>query len=300
MNEIPVDALADFIARHVVLLLLCFAMLTLIATAALWRLVECYGGALWRIAARAWDWLRSNSLPQRLRSIPVLRGFMTHALSVVSYLGMHAVLSFSVAFAAVVGFFEITDEIGLGEDLAQFDTALSTALSRHVSTDLLRLMAVITHLGDRNFLMAIAVIATVVLIIKGHRTMALAWVVATASGGLLNTALKAIFERTRPIHDHGIVTADGWSFPSGHASGAVIIYGLLGYLVVRLMPRAWHLPVTIVTAALIVFVGFSRAVLQVHYFSDVIAGYVSAAAWCALSIGGIEAIRRRNGAAAAG
>jgi hypothetical protein len=108
----------------------------------------------------------------------------------------------------------------------------------------------------------------------------------------LNTALKAIFERTRPIHDHGIVIADGWSFPSGHASGAVIVYGLLGYLVIRLMPRPWHLPVTILTVALVVFVGFSRAVLQVHYFSDVIAGYASAAAWCALSIGGLEAIRR--------
>ena len=298
MNDIPVDALADFIARHVILLLLCFALLTLAATAALWRLVESYGGALWRMAARAWEWLRNNSLTQRLRSVPVIRGLFTHALTVVSYLGVHAVLSFVVAFAAVVGFFEIADEIGLGEDLAQFDTALAASLARHVSADLLRVMAVITHLGDRAFLIAIAVITVVVLLIKGHRTMALAWAVAAASGGLLNTALKAIFERTRPIHDHGIVVADGWSFPSGHASGAVIVYGLLGYLVIRLMPRPWHLPVTILTVALIVFVGFSRAVLQVHYFSDVIAGYASAAAWCALSIGGLEAIRRRNGAGA--
>jgi undecaprenyl-diphosphatase len=297
VKDIPIDALADFIARHVFTLLLCFAVLMLVATACLWRLVECYGGTLWNVASRAWDGLRNNSLARRVRAVPAFHGFLTRALSVASYLGIYALLSFSVALAAVVGFFAIADETSLDEDLASFDTALSEALARHVSDDLLRTMAWITHLGDRNFLMAIAVVAVVILVVKGHRTLALAWALAAASGGLLNVALKAIFERTRPIHDHGIITADGWSFPSGHASGAVIVYGLLGYLVIRLMPRTWHLPVTIVTVALIVFVGFSRAVLQVHYFSDVIAGYASAAAWCALSIGGMEAIRRRGNTA---
>jgi undecaprenyl-diphosphatase len=63
---------------------------------------------------------------------------------------------------------------------------------------------------------------------------------------------------------------------------------------VRHTPRAWHLPVALVGIALIVFVGSSRVVLQVHYLSDVLAGYASAAAWVAIWVAGLETARMRQ------
>jgi undecaprenyl-diphosphatase len=111
----------------------------------------------------------------------------------------------------------------------------------------------------------------------------------------LNWLLKSIFERARPVHEHGVLTADGWSFPSGHASGSMLVYGLLGYLIIRHTPRVWHLPVALLSVLLIVFVGFSRVLLQVHYLSDVLAGYSSAVAWGALCVAGLETARWRAG-----
>jgi undecaprenyl-diphosphatase len=74
----------------------------------------------------------------------------------------------------------------------------------------------------------------------------------------------------------------------------MLVYGLLGYLIVRHAPRAWHVPVALVSVALIVFVGSSRVLLQVHYLSDVLAGYASGAAWVALCIAGLEVVRQRD------
>jgi undecaprenyl-diphosphatase len=74
----------------------------------------------------------------------------------------------------------------------------------------------------------------------------------------------------------------------------MLVYGLLGYLIVSHAPRAWHFPVALASVALIVFVGSSRVLLQVHYLSDVIAGYASGAAWVALCISGLEMIRWRE------
>jgi undecaprenyl-diphosphatase len=52
--------------------------------------------------------------------------------------------------------------------------------------------------------------------------------------------------------------------------------------------------VTLAGAALIVFVGSSRALLQVHYLSDIIAGYACGAVWVGGCIAALEAMRWRG------
>jgi len=204
-------------------------------------------------------------------------------------------MSMAVAIIACLGFVEIADEIGADEDLGQFDAALSGALSLHASDDQLRFFATLTDLGDKRFLIPLSAAIGLLLMFRRRWFLAAAWVVATAAGGLVNTALKAIFERSRPEFLHGFAAADGWSFPSGHSSGSFIVYGLLAYLIVLQSESRWHLPVAALAMSLIVCVGFSRVILQVHYFSDVLGGYAFGAAWVAAWIAGLEAFRRRQG-----
>jgi membrane-associated phospholipid phosphatase len=288
------ETAADFLARHAVAVLSAIAVIALLLTFVLWRLIERFGTRLWQYASRGWDALRVSPFAQRLRRVPGLGFALTRTLTATRYLGLYALASFAVALGALGGFFELADEIGVDEDLARFDAELATALSRQLSTEVLSATAMITHLGDSEFLVALGTLVTLVLLIKRRVVLALAWAIATSAGALLNLLLKSIFERTRPIHDHGVVVADGWSFPSGHAAGAMLVYGLLAYVLIRHTERSWHLPIAIVAVALIVFVGSSRVLLQVHYLSDVLAGYLSAAAWGLLCVAGLEAVRWRE------
>lgn len=154
------------------------------------------------------------------------------------------------------------------------DNALAAGLQAQAPTAVLQLFAALTHMGDTWVLTALTAVVAAALWLRQHRLLATGWLVAMAGNGALTQVLKNLFERVRPEHLHGIAQADGFSFPSGHSSASMAAYSMLAYLATRLLPRPWHAPAVVVAGVLIVTVGWSRAVLQVHYASDVLAGWL--------------------------
>jgi undecaprenyl-diphosphatase len=188
-------------------------------------------------------------------------------------------------------FASIAGEIGPGEELVRLDQAFSDAIGQSISTGTRAVFAAVTHLGDPTTLTALGIAVAIALVVRGERWLALGWVIAIAGNAVLNPILKRAFERARPLHEHGPALADGWSFPSGHASGSVVVYGMLAYVAIRTLPTAWHLPAVLLASAMAFTIGCSRVFIQVHFASDVAAGFASGSAWLALCIGGIELIR---------
>lgn len=119
--------------------------------------------------------------------------------------------------------------------------------------------------------------------------------VALLAGGS-NQLLKLIFGRQRPEEQGMLVSAGGYSFPSGHAMMAAAVYGLLIWAVWR---TAWPLcRKTGITAALLVWIaliGLSRVYLGVHYTSDVLAGFGGGMAVLAVSLLAFRFFPRQKG-----
>lgn len=204
----------------------------------------------------------------------------------------------ALGFALIVGssmlFAEIADALDDGEEtLGLLDERLTAAVRATVGTATLQAFALVTRLGDPEVLVGVAVVVAGLLLWRGRRWLTVAWLAALGGNALLNPTLKGVFERVRPLHEHGIATASGWSFPSGHSSGAVVTYGMLAYVALRVLPGRWHLPVLLGAAALAFAIGCSRIFLQVHYASDVLAGFASGTCWLAVCIASVEALRRR-------
>lgn len=172
------------------------------------------------------------------------------------------------------------------------DDAVTMALRDQADTAVLQGFAMLTHLGDTWVLTALTLAVAGALWRQRRRLLATGWLVAMAGNGALTKILKNVFERVRPEHLHGIAQADGYSFPSGHSSASMVAYAMLAYLATRLLPRAWHLPAVVAAGMLIFTTGWSRVVLQVHYPSDVLAGWLLGATWMVCTVVVMESVSR--------
>ena len=96
----------------------------------------------------------------------------------------------------------------------------------------------------------------------------------TVSIYVINNLAKLIFLRPRPTNLQ-LIKENGYSYPSGHAMIAAAFYGFIIYLVCsRINNKYFKLFITIILIILILSIGFSRIYLGVHYFSDIIGGYL--------------------------
>ncbi|WP_395055857.1 phosphatase PAP2 family protein [Polaromonas sp.] len=256
-------ALVSTLGAHALLLFAALLALLLPLTAALWWLAQRY------------------ALPRE-----------TSPLSPGVYLLIRLAAGFVVLVGGATLFAGIAEELGDGERAGQLDQLFSDAVREHTAAWAVQAFAWITRLGDTATLSLVCVVVAAALLLRSQRWLALAWLLAVGGNALLNTTLKAVFARTRPLHEGGLIQAEGWSFPSGHSSGSVVLYGMLAYVLIRSLPPAlaWRasLPLVLLAAAIAFSVGCSRIFLQVHFATDVLAGFASGAAWLAICVASIE------------
>jgi len=146
-------------------------------------------------------------------------------------------------------------------------------------------MLFFTTIGEVWVLGPLIAVAAYALTQYGRWIDAAGLVLASVGEGLLNLLLKNIFERTRPDLFNGPIHLTTYSFPSGHAMGSIVVYGMLAFVGARLTKQPLLRYAIVLVAALIVFfVGLSRVYFGVHYPTDVIGGYLAGAIWLAISI----------------
>lgn len=202
----------------------------------------------------------------------------------------------ALAALALWGFAEIADEV-LEKETQAFDTTILEAIARLHTPLLDNMMIGVTFLGDPTALTTISVACAALLLLQRRYREAL--ILAIAAGGAvgLNFWLKALFGRARPELWERIVDVSYNSFPSGHATISLVVYGAIGYGLARHFP-AWQKQIFSLTVFLVAAIGFSRLYLGVHWPTDVIAGYATGLVWliaCILTLEVSSKYLRRKG-----
>jgi len=187
------------------------------------------------------------------------------------------------------------DVVNHDAPLGSLDLSVAAWLHMHATPLLTSLMIGASHLGAPFTVVAVAVVAAAVLAWRGERYRALMLVVAVAGGGLMNVLIKLAVHRDRPVFTDPIMTLTSYSFPSGHAVGATVLYGALALIMASLpLERRWRFFAITAALLLIVVICFSRIYLGVHYLSDVVAGFLEGTVWLGVCLFAVDALRRRN------
>lgn len=179
--------------------------------------------------------------------------------------------------------------------LLSFDGRIARELHSHAVSHpgTTRLMRVLTDwVWDPWTMRALAGAACAWLWWRGEGRCALLVALATLAASAVSQGLKVLVGRERPVWPDPVDSADYASYPSGHALTATVVCGLLVWLVARRSTGPAAHPVTrpvpalalLLAAVSVLGVGFTRIYLGVHWFSDVLAGWLLGAVLVALTV----------------
>jgi membrane-associated phospholipid phosphatase len=173
----------------------------------------------------------------------------------------------------------------LSEGDIHLDTRFAAWLHDHATSGWTTFFENVTRLGNIPVLILVTLVAAIVLWRKRLRTELELLLLAAVGAEILTVGLKLGFERERPFFPDPLATESTYSFPSGHASVSLAVYGTIGYILARhASTRRKQFAALAGAAVLVLLIGLSRLYLGVHYLSDVIAGFSLGLAWVALCV----------------
>lgn len=246
------------------------------------------------------QWTRVATSP-RFASIrahhPRAWAFVTARFARGEYLGLHLTAGIIVSIGALWLFGGVTEDVAHHDPLTAVDLRVAAWCRAHSTPFGDSVGMLFSTIGSP---MGMAVLAIVVGLVLAYRrwwiTLA-AWIAAFAGAGILAYDIKRIIRRPRPGGAARFLHGASFSFPSGHALGSLVGFGMLAYLLVAFWaPARRHRVLVGVSAALLVLaIGISRLYLVVHYLSDVIAGFAAGLVWLAACVTAVEIALRQRG-----
>ncbi|MDT8903429.1 phosphatase PAP2 family protein [Anaeroselena agilis] len=198
--------------------------------------------------------------------------------------GIYALAGLAVCGLLLALFVHLTEETIYHQETELIDRAVIWLVHTLATPAADQAMIAITALGSGAVYAVVAPLALGVLLWLRLRREAATLAVCLVGASALNWLLKSLFERARPDL-FKVISATGYSFPSGHAMVSLCFYGMAAYLLCRhIRGLQAQIVVYSLAAVLVSAIGFSRIYLGVHYPSDVLGGYFAGGTWLILCV----------------
>ncbi|MCS5350116.1 phosphatase PAP2 family protein [Staphylococcus aureus] len=179
-------------------------------------------------------------------------------------------ISLLIVFTLVFGIIAFFHESRLGKWIDNEVYEFIYASESFITTSI---MLGATKVGEVWAMLCISLLLVAYLMLKRHKIEALFFAITMALSGILNPALKNIFDRERPTLLR-LIDITGFSFPSGHAMGSTAYFGSGIYILNRLGHGNSKGILIGLCAVMILLISISRVYLGVHYPTDIIAGII--------------------------
>ena len=169
--------------------------------------------------------------------------------------------------------------------IGSLDLSLLQALFALRDQSAVQALIWITELGSTITIGGLAVCAAFLFALRGRFAYLAGLIVSVAGSAVAVFLLKEIVHRARPDALYQAYAETDFSFPSGHATMSLALYGFLAYVAWQIIPsKGWRIAAVLGTGVLIALISFSRLYLGVHYLSDVAGGIVVGSFFLSLAI----------------
>jgi len=175
-----------------------------------------------------------------------------------------------IAFIAAFLFLGITFFLLSGK-LETIDNIVTNYILSIRNPNLTTIMIIITNICS---LIGLLIISTFIFLFIKNKKFIYYIIINLMNSLLLSFLFKNLIRRQRPI-EINLIEVSGFSYPSGHSIVSMAFFGLLAYLVYKSYTNK-ATKITLISTLLLItiLIGFSRIYLGVHYFSDVLGGFL--------------------------
>ncbi len=164
------------------------------------------------------------------------------------------------------------DVVSTGFFTAIDEKVLSFAINLH-HPNFAKFVVWVTSLGGETVIPVVAIVSVIIFFFVKRKIFILPLIFTGALAEIFNLSGKAFFHRARPTEM--LVNETSFSFPSGHATLSIAIYGFIAYVIMRTVKsesvKIW---LTVFFSILITAISLSRIYLRVHYATDVLGGLI--------------------------
>lgn len=244
---------------------------------------------------KALDWLKHQPALLRLRQrYPNLSRFFINRFNTRVFVGLPLTLVLLVFVVNMALLSQLTESVLESEGMVVFDEHFTSLLYKVRSDTLSKMFFAFTLLGEREAVFIIGGFVSAIFLYRRNYVALFAFWLTLAGVGLSTRYGKTFISRERPA-DVAYYVVEHFSFPSGHATTAIAMFGILAYFLYRHYEAPTQRKLVLWLAAiLILLIGFSRIYLGVHYLSDVLAGFLLGALWLLVGISLTEVMMYRK------
>ncbi|WP_413519825.1 phosphatase PAP2 family protein [Psychrobacter glacincola] len=226
---------------------------------------------------------RSKRLIRLRNNYPKIYHALSQRLHIQHFYGLPLTLLILVMGYILSLFFGLVEDVVTSDTIVAMDYFASHQMSMLSESPIVKFFILITSFASTATTCLIIFLTCVLCWVIRQRYIVIGLMVATLGSTVFTFLSKLLFHRDRPADILLFERTD--SFPSGHATVTVALYGFLAYLVIRFSHSfTRQVRVLVITVFFSILVGLSRIVLNEHYLSDVLGGYLVGALWLTVAM----------------